>query len=223
MSVTVRAEHFDKLVTDFQDRDVERSAAEVEDRDLLVFLFLKTVGQRGGCRLVNDARDFQAGDLAGIFCRLSLSIVEVGRNCDDRFLDLVPQVAFRRLLQLLKDHRGNLRRRVFLAVDFDLHIVVRAANNFVRNDLFFRGDFTVTSPHESLDGVDRVVRIRDRLVLRRFANQRAAFIGEGNNTWSQAVAFQVRNHLRDGTFHHGNHRVRCTKVDADNLFTFCHL
>ena len=36
-------------------------------------------------------------------------------------VDLLAQVVLGRLLQVLQDHRGDLRRRVLLAADVDLH------------------------------------------------------------------------------------------------------
>ena len=223
MSVAVRAEYLDELVTDFKDRDVECSAAKVEDRNLLVPLFLKTIRQRSSCWLINDPRNLQTGDLAGVFCGLSLSIVEVGRDRNDGFVDLVSKVALGGLLQLPQNHRGNLRRSVLLAVYLNLYVVIRAADDFVRDNFFFGRDFIVPPPHESLDGINRVVWIGDRLVFGWLANQRVAFIGKRDDARGEAIAFEIRNDLRVGAFHHGNHRVRRAEVDANDFFTVCHL
>ena len=54
-------------VGDFQDRHVERAAAQVEHHDLFGFFLVEAIGQRGRGRLVDDPRDFQPRDLAGIF------------------------------------------------------------------------------------------------------------------------------------------------------------
>ena len=94
MSVTVGAEHFDQLVADFQHGDVERSTTQVEDRDLLILLLFQTVSQSGRGWLIDDSRNFQTSDLASVFRRLSLSIVEVSGDGDDRLVYLVAKVAF---------------------------------------------------------------------------------------------------------------------------------
>ena len=52
----------DDALADFEDRDVERAAAEVVDRDGLVLLLVEAVGQRRRGRLVDDAHHFEAGD-----------------------------------------------------------------------------------------------------------------------------------------------------------------
>ena len=69
---------------DAQDRDVERAAAEVVDRDLLIAPGLvEAVGERRRGRLVDDAQDLEPGDLAGVLGRLALGVVEVGGDGDD--------------------------------------------------------------------------------------------------------------------------------------------
>jgi hypothetical protein len=89
--VAVGAEHLEDAVADVEDRDVEGAAAEVEDRDLLVLLALvQAVGERGRGRLVDDALDLEARDLAGVLGRLALGVVEVGRHGDDRLLTSRP-------------------------------------------------------------------------------------------------------------------------------------
>ena len=61
-----------------EDRDVEGAAAEVVDRDQLVLvLAVEAVGQRRRGRLVDDALDVEAGDLAGVLGGLALGVIEV--------------------------------------------------------------------------------------------------------------------------------------------------
>jgi hypothetical protein len=99
----------------FEDRDVERAAAEVVDGDDLVALLVEPVGKCRGGRLVDDAFDVEPGDLAGVFGGLALGIVEVSRNRDHRFGDLLTDVIFRGLLQLLQHLRGDFRGDVLAA------------------------------------------------------------------------------------------------------------
>ena len=74
----------DDPFADFENGDVERAAAEVVDGDRLVLLLVEAVGERGRGRLVDDAHHFEAGDLAGVFRRLALRVVEVRGHGDDR-------------------------------------------------------------------------------------------------------------------------------------------
>ena len=79
VGVAVRGFHFKHPFADFQNGDVERSAAEVEHRDLFVALLFEAVGERGSGRFVDDALDIKAGDAARVFCGLALGVVEIGR------------------------------------------------------------------------------------------------------------------------------------------------
>ena len=137
VGVAVGREDLEDAVGDVEDRDVERAAAEVEDGDLLVLLLVEPIGQRRGRRLVDDPRDLQPGDLAGVLGGLPLAVVEVGRDGDDRLADLVAQIALRGFLELAQDQRRDLRRRVILAVDVHLHKIARPADDLVGDHLLF--------------------------------------------------------------------------------------
>ena len=109
--VAVRRLHLEDAVADLEDRDVERAAAEVVDRDGLRFLLLvEAVGERRRRRLVDDAQHLEAGDLAGVLGRLALGVVEVGGNGDDGLRDRLAELGFGGLLHLLQDEGGDLLR-----------------------------------------------------------------------------------------------------------------
>jgi len=110
VSVAVGRLDLDHALADLQDRDVEGAAAEVVDGDDFVALLLETVGERRRGRLVDQADDLEARDLAGVLGGLALRVVEVGRNCDDGLLDLVAEVVLGGGLELLEDHRRELGR-----------------------------------------------------------------------------------------------------------------
>src|SRR5918996_1091213 len=88
-------------------------AVDYEDR--LVGLLVEPVGQRGRGRLVDDALDLEAGDAAGVLGGLALVVVEVRRDGDDRGVDGLAEIGLGVRLELLQDHRRDLRRRVLLA------------------------------------------------------------------------------------------------------------
>ena len=62
--VAVGGLDLENAVADFQHGNIERAAAQIVDRDLFVLLLVQAVGERGRRRLVDDAQNFQAGDLA---------------------------------------------------------------------------------------------------------------------------------------------------------------
>ena len=127
MGVAIGREHLEHAVLDAEDRDVERAAAEVVDRDDAGVPLVEAVGQRRGGRLVDDPQHLEAGDAPGVARRRALRVVEVGRHRDDRAIDLVVEFALLgeiRLgaaLQLAQHERGDLRRRELAVAEADPH------------------------------------------------------------------------------------------------------
>src|ERR1044071_6252098 len=102
---------------------------EVEDEDRLVGLLVEPVGQRGGRRLVDDALDVQARDSAGVLGGLALVVVEVRGDGDDRAVDRLAEIALGVGLELLQDHRGDLRRRGLLAARLHARVAAGAGDD----------------------------------------------------------------------------------------------
>jgi hypothetical protein len=80
-------EDLEHVAREIEERDVERSAAEVVDADLLGLGDRLTIGERRGGRLVEDTHHLETGELAGDLGRCALQIVEVRRDGDDRAID----------------------------------------------------------------------------------------------------------------------------------------
>ena len=211
-------------VADLQHRHVERAAAEVEDEDRLVGLLVEAVGQRGGRRLVDDALDVQAGDPAGVLGRLALIVVEVGRDGDDRGVHGLAQVGLGVGLELLQDHRRDLRRAelLHLAADLDLdpRVATRAGDDRVRDDRLLLAHLGLLAAHEALDGEDRVRGVGDGLALRDGADQALAARREGDDRRSRAAALGILDHRRLATLEDRHARVGRSEVDPDRL---CHV
>jgi hypothetical protein len=106
-------------------------------------LLVEPVGERGRRRLVDDALDVEARDLAGVLGRLALVVVEVGRDGDHRAVDGVAQVRLGVGLQLLEDHRADLRRGELLAARLDARVAVRAGTT--SNGTIFSSSLTSAS------------------------------------------------------------------------------
>lgn len=78
MGVTGGGQDLEDAVVDGEERDIESSSSEIVDDDLgLSTLFVKSVGDSGGGRLVDNTEDSQTGDGASVLGRLTLSVVEV--------------------------------------------------------------------------------------------------------------------------------------------------
>ena len=114
--------------------DVERAAAEVVDRDRAGLLLVEAIGERRRRRLVDDAQDFEAGDLAGVLGRLALGVVEIGGNRDDGLRDRLAEMGLGRLLHLLQDEGGDLRGRILLAVRLDPGVAIGRRDDLVGDE-----------------------------------------------------------------------------------------
>ena len=152
-------------VADLEHGHVEGAAAEVEDEDRLVGLLVEAVGQRGGGRLVDDALDVEAGDLAGVLGRLALVVVEVRGDGDHGRVDRLAEVGFGVGLELLQDHRRDLRRGVLLAAGFHAGVAVGAGDDLVGDDRLLLAHLGLLAAHEALDREDGVLRVGDGLAL----------------------------------------------------------
>ena len=113
--VAVGGLHLEDAVAELEDGDVEGPAAQVVDGDgLLAAVLVQAVGERGGGGLVHDALHLQPRDAARVLRRLALGVVEVGGNRDHGLGDRLAEVVLGRLLHLLQDGGGDLRRRELL-------------------------------------------------------------------------------------------------------------
>ena len=78
MSVTSSSQNFKDTLVDRKEGDVECTTTEIVDDDLgLSLLLVKTIGDGGSGRFVNDAENVETGDGSCILCSLTLSVVEV--------------------------------------------------------------------------------------------------------------------------------------------------
>src|SRR5262249_7362765 len=116
--------YLDDAIADVKDAHVEGAATEIEYEDGLVSLLVEPVRQRGRGRLVDDAKHIEARDPAGVLGRLSLRVIEVGRDGDDGLGDPLAEELRRVLRELAQYKRGDLLRCVELVADLESDRVV---------------------------------------------------------------------------------------------------
>ncbi len=98
----------ENTVVNSQEGHVKSSSTKIIDNDLtLITGAVETIGDSCCGRFVDNSENVEAGNNSGIFCGLSLVVVEVGGDRDDGVGDLLAQVAFCDLLHFPKDHGGN--------------------------------------------------------------------------------------------------------------------
>src|SRR5215813_7227100 len=201
MSVAVGRFHLDHPLADLQNRNVERAAPEVEDRDGLILLLVQTVCQRRRRRLIDYAQHIQTGDLAGVLGGLALRIVEIGRNGDDRLRHFLAEIVFGRLLQLLQHHRRYFGRRVFLFTRQYAHIAVRRLCDLIWNLSDLIAHFIKPATHKPLDRIDSVLGIGDRLTFRHLTHQTIAVLRESYDRRRGPPTLGIGDYYRLTAFH----------------------
>ena len=216
MRVAIGGLHFDHAFADFEHRNIERAAAEIVHGDGLVLTLVEPVGQRGRCRLVDDPLHVEPGDPSGILGGLPLRVVEIRRHGDDRLGDFLAEIIFRRLLQFLQDHRGDLGRSIFLALRHHGHMIP-VPFNLIRDHLQFFANLVVAASHEPLDRVDCVLRIGDGLPLGDLPYQPFPGFRESDDRRRSPPTFFIRDHLWLSALHNSYARVGCAEVNSNNL------
>ncbi len=144
---------------DFDDRDVERAAAEVIDGDLAIaFFFVQSERECGRRGFVDDALDFQSGDAAGVLGRLALGIVEVCRDRDDRFGDVFAEVVLGGLFHFAQDLGRDFLRSDLLAADLDPGVAVVGLDDLVghQGDILLHLLLLELAADEALDRVKAI-------------------------------------------------------------------
>ncbi len=220
VGVAVGRLDLEDAVAQFENRNIERTAAEVVDGDFHVaVLLVETVSQSGGRRLVDDTADLETGDFARLLGSLALRIGEVSGHGDDGLADLLPEVILGRLLHLLEDDGRNLLRSVLAPVDVDAGRIVIAADDGIRRTLDVGGDLVVTLAHETLDGEDRTLGVGNRLTLGGIADLALAVVDESDHRRRCTVTLGIGNHNGLVTLHDRHAGICRAKVDTNNL---CH-
>ena len=215
MGIPVGRFHFKNPVTQFQDGNIESTATQVEYRNLLVGLrFIQTVSQSGRRRFVDDTFYRQARDFARFLGSLTLRVAEVSRHGDDRFGHRRSQVILGRLLHLLQDDSRNFLRRVRTIADTYTRRIVVAAFHLVRHAVDFVGHLIVRFPHETLDRVNRPVRVGHCLTLGRVAHLAFPVVHKSNHGRSCPMTFAVRDNNGFTAFHYSYAGVSSSQVDT---------
>jgi len=208
MRVAVGRLDFKNAVAELEDGNIERTPAQVIDRNLLVFLLVQAIGQRSRSGLVDDALDFQTGNTTRILGRLTLAVVEICRNGDHRFGNGLAQISLGICFELLQYHGRNLGRRIILVANLHVRIAVLGLDQLVRNQTKVTLHFTEFPAHETLDGKNRLGGIGHRLTLGLSTYQTLAILGKSNYRRSRAAALSIRNHDRLATFYHRHAGIR---------------
>ena len=225
MGVTVRREHLIDVAfsggDEFEDGNVECAATEIVDGDAAALLFVEAVGERCGGRFIDEAEDFQAGDLARVFGGLTLCVVEIGGYGDHRAVDRFAKVRFRPAFQFAENEGGNLRRSENFIAKHDADDVFARRLNTERKEFQLALHVGGTAAHEPFHGIDGAFGLCEQAAARGLTDDNAAIGIQAYNRGAQRVAVGTRNTLRLARrlVEIGDQTVGCSEIDADDA---CH-
>ena len=192
VGITRGGQHGEHAVLNLEEGDVESTASEVKDEDVLrgldvgagvggVFL-VEAVRERRGGGLVDDAEDVEARDGARVLGLPALGVVEVGRDGDDRLLDRAAERDLGGFLHLLENHRRDLLGGEILRLVVNLNLDDGLAAGLVlldleRHDLDLLGALGELASDDALDVEESALGILRRLPLGGVADE-ASVVGE---------------------------------------------
>ena len=204
--ITVGRFDFEHTVTDFENRDVKRTAAKVIHRDQFAVILLKPVGECGSCWLIDNTQHFKASNLSGILGCLTLGIVEICRNRNHGLRHGFTKIALGGFLHLLQSERADLRRRIIFAACFDPSIAGLTLGDGVGDEahIFLCHRIIETTANQALYRKDRIFRISDGLPLGRLTDEALTVFGKGYDRRGCPRAFGIFNHLGLAALHHCN-------------------
>ncbi len=217
--VPVGSFNLENPVADFQNRNIEGASTQVEDGDFFFLLFVQTISQGGGGRLVDNPLDVESGDLACIFGSLTLGVVEVGRHGDYRVGHLFPQILLGSLLHFGQHHGGNFRGSVFFAIHLNKGVTAWTLNYSERADFNTFANLRVSelAADQTLDGIKSPTGVGHRLTLGHLAHQALACVIEGHHRWGGSVAFDVGEHFRLATLHNRYAGIGCSQINTNDF------
>lgn len=197
-------------VIDGQKRHVEGTAAQIENKHVLLpVLLVQTVSDGGGRRFVDDPHDVEPGDHAGILGRLTLRVVKVRGHRDDGVRDLLAEVRLGRLLHLPEHHRGDLLggEHLVALARRDANVRLRVLLEHLEReelDVVLYGRVGPLAAYQPLRVEHRVLGVRRQLVLGGVADQPLALRRECHVRRSYAVALIVGDDLNPSVLIHAD-------------------
>ena len=186
--VSCCGKNLDNTIADFNDGNIESTAAKVIYHDLLFFFIVKTICKSCCCRLVDDTFYIKTCNLTCILGCLTLSVIKVSRNCDNCFCYSLAKISLCIFFQLLKNHSGNFLRRIFLVVNC----------------------YTIIGTHLSLNGGDCFFCVGNCLTFCRLTYQTLSCFCKSYYGWCSSCTLCICDNGGLATFHNCHTTVCCS-------------
>ena len=210
-------EDFELLVFDVQDRDVKGAPAEVENRQPSAVGSAETVGQRGRRGLIQEPKNFEAGQASCILGRLTLALIEKSGHRNDGLLHRFIKERFGMLLQRFEQQGAELLGTVASSLDLYACVAVGGRHDLKGRGLFQRHDIGVCrlAPHQALHAKYRTCRVGDGLACGCRSDENLLVVKKCNH--GRKGRLTVRGKYRCGTLalYYAEAAVRGAKIDSN--------
>mmetsp|Transcript_11604 Transcript_11604/g.29366 ORF Transcript_11604/g.29366 Transcript_11604/m.29366 type:complete len:232 (-) Transcript_11604:265-960(-) len=225
MSVSLAGKNVKDALVEIEQCDIEGSASEIKDENVLVLdsIFLvEPVGHCGCGWLVDDSFNRQSGNAPGILGCLPLGLGEIGWDGNHGTSDLPAQVSLGCGLHLGQNESRNLfgTHHALLPIlgDADAGISKLVRNDIKRHQflVFLNRGVGIVSADQALDVIDGVFRVDGGLILGSITNQAFVGVGKRNNGRSDAISLVIGNDLSGSIFIHRDTAVGRPEIDAND-------
>lgn len=126
---------------------------------------------------------------------LTLCVVEVGRNGDDRLRNGFAHTLFSIGLDLLEHHSRDLFRHVIAFVDRNDSTTAVTVLYVIGDGLLLLARFAIGTADEALHGSNGVLGVGDRFVLCSFADRTFTVFAKTYYRRGSAIAFSVNQNF----------------------------
>nr|P41755.1 RecName: Full=NAD-specific glutamate dehydrogenase; Short=NAD-GDH [Achlya klebsiana]AAA17563.1 NAD-specific glutamate dehydrogenase [Achlya klebsiana] len=221
VGITSSSLDFEDTFFNGQKRHIEGTTTKIENENIaFTTLLVKTVGNGGTSRFVNDTKDVKTSNGTSILGSLTLRVVEISWDGNDSVVNSSTNEGFSNFLHLDQNHRGNFFRLESLSFtlefDGDLWLVTSTRGNLewpVLNIglsswvVEFTTDQTLSIEHS-------VGRVHGNLVLSGITNKTFA-VSESNVRWGGTVTLIVGNNFNTIVLPDTDTRISRTEIDTD--------
>mmetsp|Transcript_20468 Transcript_20468/g.28362 ORF Transcript_20468/g.28362 Transcript_20468/m.28362 type:complete len:236 (-) Transcript_20468:151-858(-) len=203
MGVSSSCFHLENPFFDCEQRHIERTTTEIKDQDIPLSsrtLLVQSVCNRSSSWLVDDSHAVKARDGGCVLSSLSLGVVEISRDGNDRVLNLLGQVCLCNLLHFDKNHGRNLFCRELFLLTLVINLnhrffsVTRQDSERPQFQIRLDAGIAVLASNESLGVKNCVAWVHRDLILSGITNETFC-VSESNIGRCSSVTLVVGNDL----------------------------
>lgn len=197
-SVEIGGIKLKKEVEDLKKRKVESKEEKVIERDGIELDIVEKIGKRRRGRIVDDEKKLKKGDIEGIIGGMKMGVVEVGRKSDEGMSKGLEKVGLRSLINIMKDNRGDMRRRIFIEVKIEKGIEIVEIEDIVRKKIIVIGEnrIVIEKENKEIEGKKGELRVGEGMKIRRMKREELVKIGEGDDRRGGEWKLWILNEIR---------------------------